>query len=68
MSFHATPSPRWRKSTRCGANSTCVEVAGQDDGIVSVRAGAADDSRLDFAPREWRRFVAAVRRGAFDLH
>jgi hypothetical protein len=68
MSFHATPSPRWRKSTRCGASTTCVEVAGHDDGIVSVRDGAADDPCLEFAAREWRRFVAAARRGAFDLH
>ncbi|MBO2466064.1 DUF397 domain-containing protein [Actinomadura violacea] len=68
MSFHAMPCPRWRKSSRCGANGTCVEVAGHDDGIVFVRDGGADDTCLDFTAGEWRRFVAAVRRGTFDLH
>jgi Domain of unknown function (DUF397) len=58
----------WRKSSRCGANGDCVEVAGNLPGAVAVRAwqgsrrpGAA------FTPEAWNAFAAAVKHGEFDL-
>ncbi|MBQ0894225.1 DUF397 domain-containing protein [Micromonospora sp. U56] len=56
----------WRKSTRSNNGGDCVEVADNLPGIVGLRdsknpAGAV----LAFSPREWSRFVASVKHGAF---
>lgn len=53
----------WRKSTRCGEQGQCVEVAVMPDAVL-VRDGKDPDGphlRVDHAT--WRDFVAALRAG-----
>lgn len=58
----------WHRSTHCtGADSTCVEVAVDADG-VAVRDGKDPDGpRLRFTAAEWSAFLAGARAGEFDL-
>jgi hypothetical protein len=56
----------WRRSSRSTGADYCTEVARIADGV------AVRDSKDPFGPvlaftlEAWRRFVADVRRGAFD--
>jgi hypothetical protein len=61
---HAT----WRKSSYSGGNGgQCVEVALSLPGLVAVRdSKRRDGSVLAVDPRQWTRFVVAVKAGAFD--
>ena len=58
----------WRRSSRCAANGTCVEIAG----LASVPAVAARDATygdaspvLLFSPTAWRVFTDRIKRGEF---
>jgi hypothetical protein len=58
----------WRKSAYSNAQSNCVEVAANLDGIVAVRDSKDPHGpALAFTPDEWRTFAAGVKSGEFDL-
>ena len=58
----------WRKSSRSGSTTNCVEVAANVPGVVAVRDSKDPDGpKLTFAPAEWDAFTAGVRIGEFDL-
>lgn len=59
---------RWIRSRYCsGANSTCVEVSMEIDG-VGVRDGKENAGPvLFFNSEEWRTFVRGVRAGDFSV-
>jgi Domain of unknown function (DUF397) len=56
----------WRKSTRSGGDTQCVEVR-RHDGAIQVR-DTKDRSgpALTFTLAEWRAFVASAKDGEFD--
>lgn len=57
----------YRKSTRSACDGACVEVAIATD-VVGVRDSKnRDGGHLIFSHADWAAFVAAVRRGEFDL-
>ncbi|MFY1697843.1 DUF397 domain-containing protein [Solwaraspora sp. WMMA2101] len=54
----STASPSWRKSTRSGGVSNCVEVADNLPGRVLVRdTKDRDGGTLTFDGSAWRSFV-----------
>jgi uncharacterized protein DUF397 len=60
---------QWRRSSRCQANGTCVEIA-----ELATRRIAARDAKqgqtgplVAFSDVEWRSFITNVKNGAFDL-
>jgi len=58
----------WRKSSRSGSTTNCVEVAANLPDVVAVRDSKDPDGpKLIFAPAEWDAFTAGVRDGEFDL-
>jgi hypothetical protein len=56
----------WRKSTKSGSDSKCVEVAELGGGAVALR-DSNDPGRPDlrFTASEWTAFVDGVRDGEF---
>jgi hypothetical protein len=62
----------WRKSSKCHANGTCVEVAKlRLDSAAHVPHIGVRDSEdvhviLTFTPRRWRSFVGDLKLGTFD--
>jgi len=60
---------RWRKSSYSGTTGgNCVEVAGNQPGIVAVRDSKDPGGQeLVFTPAGWEAFIAGVRNGEFNL-
>jgi hypothetical protein len=59
----------WQKSSLCKADSPmCVEVAGLDTDLVSVRHSKGPSLHfVTFDREEWQAFIDGVKRGEFDL-
>lgn len=56
----------WRKSSRSGVNTDCLEVC-FGDGAVRVRHSKDPGGQImHFSGPEWRAFLAAVRWREFD--
>ncbi len=56
----------WRKSTRSGAQSNCVDV-GTTPSVVAVRDSKDDAAMLVFSHDVWAEFIGGVQDGEFDL-
>jgi len=63
----------WRRSGRCAANGTCVEIARDvSRGVagVAIRDSAATDpvvgARLLLTAGQWQLFATQVRNGTYD--
>jgi hypothetical protein len=57
---------RWRRSSRCAANGTCLEVAAVGR-WVAARDGALEGGAvLLFSPGAWRVFTGQVKAGHLD--
>ncbi|MCP9955466.1 DUF397 domain-containing protein [Actinomadura madurae] len=53
--------PEWRRSSRCAAAGTCVEVAAVD-GLIFVRdSGNNDDTVIPLTPHAWRELLVWLR-------
>ncbi|WP_433472178.1 DUF397 domain-containing protein [Spirillospora sp. CA-142024] len=52
----------WRRSGRCGAAGTCVEVAGVD-GLVFIRDPSSDSTVITLTPDAWRKLLVWLRNG-----
>lgn len=58
----------WRRSLRCGPNSTaCVEIATLDDFVAVRDSKYQRGPALAFGPTAWTEFVDRLRAGEFDL-
>jgi uncharacterized protein DUF397 len=58
--------PRFRRSSRCGGDASCVEIASTVDGYLVRDSKLAESPILSFGPQAWAEFVASVREGLFD--
>jgi hypothetical protein len=60
-----TAAFKWRRSTRCGSEAACVEVAFVANEVL-VRSSRTDDGpTLKFTRAEWLAFLAGVRDDEF---
>lgn len=58
---------QWRRSSFCaGANTTCVEVATDETGVLVRDSKDPAGPVLRFAHDEWERFVRGVAAGEFS--
>ncbi len=65
MAYGLTSS--WQRSSRCGTESTCVEVRRADDLIAVRDAKVPSGYVLSFNPGAWTAFVSGVKEGEVDL-
>jgi Domain of unknown function (DUF397) len=54
----------WRTSTHSGGNGSCIEVARNLPGAVTVRDSKdRHGAKLIFTPGQWQRFAAQIKAG-----
>lgn len=60
------PGP-WRRSSRCSGESTCVEIALLDGGMVGIRDAKLPETSpyLAVDRDSWRAFLGGVKAGEF---
>ncbi len=55
----------WRTALGCNGGA-CVQVAATEHGILLGSTRQPCGPALSFAPGEWRRFVAGIKKGDLD--
>ncbi|MGI5165263.1 DUF397 domain-containing protein [Spirillospora sp. CA-253888] len=66
-------SIHWKRSSLCGPDQSCVEVARLGPEAMGVRDSVPDGTHdpsvwiLSFGDAVWRDFLRQVRKGAYDL-
>ena len=58
--------PTWRKSSKSGANSNCVELAQTDDGVLIRNSNRLDGGVVPFTRAELAAFIDGCKAGEFD--
>ncbi|MEG3626996.1 DUF397 domain-containing protein [Streptomyces poriticola] len=58
--------PLWRRSSVCGNESECVEVAVREGRVLARDSKAPARSPLGFTDSAWTRFLHAVAQGELD--
>ncbi|WP_437083898.1 DUF397 domain-containing protein [Streptomyces sp. enrichment culture] len=58
--------PLWRRSSRCGNESECVEVAVRKGRVLTRDSKAPARSSLRFTASAWTHFLHAVEQGELD--
>jgi Domain of unknown function (DUF397) len=58
---------QWRKSSRSGVQSNCVEVVVANNRIFTRDSKNPAGPTLAFNQSEWSAFLGAVKNGGFDL-
>lgn len=57
---------QWRKSSRSGSETNCVEVAAAEGRVAMHDSKNPTGPALAFTPAGWAAFTRNVKRGAFD--
>ncbi|KAB1139190.1 DUF397 domain-containing protein [Streptomyces luteolifulvus] len=55
--------PLWRRSSMCGNENECLEVAVREGGMLARDSKTPDRSPVRFTASAWRAFLHAVTRG-----
>jgi hypothetical protein len=63
---NSSGSTPWRKSTRSGGDTACVEVRRHDGGIQVRDSKDPSGPVLTFTLTEWRAFIDGAKVGEFD--